>query len=92
LLAQAAAPECICEIVTSRAMTREVRWRRFVPSGRLHRALTKCSNKERDKKILRPRSRPAAIETCEGADKKRASVCAGLLETSIELFIGRWPT
>src|SRR5215468_10805349 len=41
----------------SRAMTREVRWRRFVPSGRLHRALTKRSNKERDKKILRPRSR-----------------------------------
>jgi hypothetical protein len=56
LLAQAAAPECICEIVTSRAMTREVRWRRFVPSGRLHRAPTKCSNKERDGKNFAPKT------------------------------------
>ena len=35
--------------------TREVRGRRFVPSGRLHRAPTKCSNKERDGKNFAPK-------------------------------------
>ena len=36
-------------------MTREVRWRRLVPSGLLHRAPTKYSNKERDGKNFAPK-------------------------------------
>jgi hypothetical protein len=52
LPAQAAAPECICEIVTSRAMTREVRWRRFAPTG-LPRADEVLKLKSATEKILR---------------------------------------
>ena len=51
-------------------------------------------------KVLKTGSRAAVIEKhargVKGlggrAEKKTASVCAGLLDTSIELFIGRWPT
>jgi hypothetical protein len=62
LLAQAAAPECICEIVTSRAMTREVRWRCF--SAKWTSAPTrgaKCSNIKRDEKNLAPKISPPAF-------------------------------
>jgi hypothetical protein len=77
ILAQAAAPECICEIVPSRVTNdaREVRWRCF--SAKWTSAPT--------------RGRSAGILS---ATKKFCAqdLAAGLLDTSIELFIGRWPT
>ena len=56
--------------------TREVRGRRFVPSGRLHRAPTKCSNKERDGENFAPKISRRGEKEGE----------------RLRLFIGRWPT
>jgi hypothetical protein len=79
-------PECFCESVPSRAMN-DARG----GDGDALRQTGFCTARRRSDQIksateeyLRPRSRAAM--------KKRASVCAGLLDTPIELFIGRWPT